>query len=61
MSTKLLLQILLLLGCLALIVGGAVAVFGWRLVLEPEGWWRGAVAFWVLAIAIRMVYPADKK
>jgi hypothetical protein len=61
MNTKLYLQILLLLGCLALVIGAAEAAFGWGWLLPPEGWWRGAIAFWMLIIAIRVVYPADRK
>ena len=58
MRTKLLLQVLLTLGCLALAIGAAVAVTGGRAwVFSPEGWWRGAMAFWMLIVAIRMVYP----
>jgi hypothetical protein len=61
MSTKLFLQILLLLGCLALVIGAGEAPFGRTWIFTPEGWWRGAIAFWMLAVTIRMVYPANKK
>jgi hypothetical protein len=29
--------------------------------LTPQGWWRGAMACWMLIVAIRMVYPAQAK
>ena len=61
MNTKLLLQILLLLGCVALLAGIVRSVYPVGLVLEPEGWWRGAIACWMLIVAIRMVYPAHAK
>jgi hypothetical protein len=61
MRTKLYLQIFLLLGCLALLIGSAEALFGRTWILAPQGWWRGAIAFWALVIATRMVYPADQK
>ena len=60
MNTKLYLQIFLLLGCLALIIGGVEATLGRNWVFTPQGWWRGAIAFWALVIATRMVYPAEK-
>ena len=61
MNTKLVLQVLLALGCLAMAVGifGTVAGQGW--LTTPEGWWRGAIACWMLIVAIRMVYPAHAK
>jgi hypothetical protein len=60
MNTKLLLQVLLLLGCLSLFaaIAGAVAHGTW--LLAPRGWWEGAIACWLLAIAIRVVYPPGK-
>jgi len=61
MNTKLFLQILLLLGCLALALGVLDAVLGKTLWLTTQGWWRGAVACWVLLIAVRTVYPAQVK
>ncbi len=61
MSTKLLLQGLLALGCLALLIGTATSVAGGRgWVIAPEGWWRGAMACWMLIVAIRLVYPPAK-
>lgn len=61
MNTKLLLQILLLLGCLALLAGIGEAALGKTLLFSTQGWWRGAIACWMLVVAIRMVYPADAK
>jgi hypothetical protein len=61
MNTKLVLQVLLALGCL----GFAMAILeslarNW-LVAAPETWWRGAMGCWMLVVAIRMVYPAQPK
>jgi hypothetical protein len=61
MTTKLFYQVLLLLGCLALLAGAAESVLGKDWLFPPEGWWRGAIAFWMLLIATRMVYPLEKK
>ena len=57
---KLFLQVLLTLGVLSLIVGSALAFSHKTWLLFPQGYWRGAMAFWMLAITLRMVYP-DKK
>ncbi len=66
MRAKLLLQILLTVGCVAAAVGVVEATLGrggmgrpW--LFTPVGWWRGAIACWVLVVAIRMVYPAQPK
>jgi hypothetical protein len=61
MNTKLFLQVLLLLGCLALVISAVEALSGNTWVLAPRGWWEGAMAFWLLAVAVRMVYPAPAK
>jgi hypothetical protein len=61
MNTKLLLQVLLALGCLAMAIGIAGTLTGRGLLTAPEGWWRGAMACWMLIVAIRMVYPAHAK
>jgi hypothetical protein len=63
MNTKLLLQLLLTAGCLALAIGlfeGTVGM-GRPMLFSPAGWWRGAMACWMLIVAIRMVYPAQAK
>jgi hypothetical protein len=60
-NTKLFLQILLLLGCLAVALGLVDAVLAKRIWLTSQGWWRGAIACWVLLIAVRTVYPAQAK
>jgi hypothetical protein len=60
MNAKLFLQILLTLGCVALAIGafeGTVGL-GRPRILSPVGWWRGAMACWMLIVAVRMVYPA---
>jgi hypothetical protein len=61
MNTKLLLQLLLLAGCVSLLVAGVEAWTGKTWVLAPRGWWEGAVSFWLLIIAIRTVYPPSAK
>jgi hypothetical protein len=59
MNTKLFLQILLLLGCLAALTGVVGAAVQRTLLFTTQGWWRAAIACWVLVVAVRMVYPAD--
>lgn len=63
MNTKLLLQILLTLGCLAVAIAALEATVGmggpW--LFSPGGWWRGGIACWMLIVAIRTVYPAPSK
>jgi hypothetical protein len=61
MTTKLVLQILLTLGCLALAVGVLEQVMRQVWFAPPQGWWRGAMACWMLIVAVRMVYPAQAK
>ena len=62
MYTKLFLQALLMLGCAAMVLDVVLTLVmpaGW--LTSPEGWWRGAIACWMLVVAIRMVYPAHAK
>jgi len=61
MNTKLLLQLLLLAGCLSLLIAGVQVLTGKTWLLVPRGWWEGAMACWLLLIAIRTVYPAKPK
>jgi len=61
MNTKLVLQVLLTLGCLALAIGIVQTLGGRGWLTSPEGWWRGAMACWMLIVAIRIVYPAHAK
>ena len=61
MNAKLFYQVLLLLGGVALALGVVVAVIGRPILLSPQGWWRGAIAAWVLVIAVRAVYPPMAK
>ena len=61
LNAKLFYQVLLLLGCLALAVGVLDVLVGRTLLLTPQGWWRGAIAAWVLVIAVRAVYPPAAK
>jgi hypothetical protein len=60
-QTKLFLQILLTLGCLALAMSVIESVARLGVLTSAEGWWRGAMACWLLIVAIRMVYPAQAK
>jgi len=57
---KLFLQVLLTLGLLSIIVGTILAFSGKAFLLGPQGYWRGAIAFWMLAITVRMVYSDVK-
>ncbi len=57
---KLMLQILLTLGLLAMIMGTYLAFSGKALILSPAGYWRGGIAFWMFLIAIKMVYSDQK-
>jgi hypothetical protein len=61
MTTKLFLQILLLLGCLAALVGVVEAAVARTVMFSVQGWWRAAIACWMLIVAVRMVYPADSR
>jgi hypothetical protein len=61
MNAKLSLQILLTLGCLALAIAFLEAVTAQRWLVGPGAWWRGAMACWMLIVAIRMVYPAQAR
>jgi hypothetical protein len=57
---KLFLQVLLTLGLLSLLAGTLLAFTGRTYILAPQGYWRGAIAFWMLIVAVRMVYPEKK-
>ena len=61
MNAKLFLQVLLTLGCLAGAIGVADALLGRVMWLTAQGWWRAAIACWVLVIAVRAVYPTQQK
>lgn len=61
MNAKLFYQVLLLLGCVAIALGVLDAVLGRNLWLSTQGWWRAAIAAWVLVIAVRTVYPPAAK
>ncbi|MGD1149530.1 MAG: hypothetical protein ABR961_16460 [Thermoanaerobaculaceae bacterium] len=50
------LQILLTLGLLAFIVGIVEGFAGRTFLFTPQGYWRGAMALWMLLIATRAVY-----
>ncbi len=61
MNAKLFYQILLLLGCLAAVVGVLEPLLGKMFWLSTQGWWRAAIACWVLLIAVKMVYQSPAK
>ena len=62
MNTKLLLQVLLTLGCIAMAISIATTLVPSAGALtSAEGWWRAAIACWMLIVAIHMVYPAHAK
>ena len=54
------LQILLTLGLVALLVGVLEVFTGTRIFFTTQGWWRGAMACWMLLVATRLTY-LDKK
>jgi hypothetical protein len=61
MNAKLLLQLLLTLGCIAGLIG-VVEIFAGRIFLmTTQGWWRVAIACWVLLVAVRATYPEKPK
>ncbi len=53
---KTFLQILLTLGLLAFVIGAIEGATGTFFLFFPEGYWRGAMGFWMLLIATRAVY-----
>ncbi len=54
------LQILLTLGTLAFVIGVVEAFSRTAFLFSAQGYWRGAMAFWMLLIATRATY-LDKK
>jgi hypothetical protein len=54
------LQILLTLGLLVFLVGIAEALVGKTFLFSPQGYWRGALALWILLIATRATYQDTK-
>jgi hypothetical protein len=50
------LQVLLTLGLLVFLVGVVEAFVGKTFLFTPQGYWRGALALWVLLIATRATY-----
>ncbi len=47
--------VLIALGILAFAVGTLLAFTRAAFLLAPVGYWRGAVGFWILAIALRLM------
>lgn len=56
---KNLLWLLVILGVLAFGVGTVLAFTGKMLVIAPQGYWRGAMAFWMLAATLKLI-TSDK-
>lgn len=54
------LQVLLTLGLVAFVVGTVLAFAHTTFLLAPQGYWRGAMGFWMLLAATRLTY-LDKK
>jgi len=52
---KTLCWLLIVLAALAFAVGAILAFAGRTFMLEPPGYWRGAVGFLLFAIALRMM------
>ena len=52
---KNLLWILFLLGVLAFVIGTILAFSGKTWILAPQGYWRGAVAFWMLTLTLHFL------
>lgn len=50
-----LLWILFFLGVLAIVIGTILAFTGKIWILAPEGYWRGAVAFWMLTLTLHFL------
>lgn len=52
---RILIWILFFLGVLAILVGTILAFTGNTLILAPQGYWRGAMAFWMLALTLHFL------
>ncbi len=57
---KLFLQILLALGLVALAVGVVEVFAGKTILFTTQGWWRGAMACWMLLVATKLTYSGAK-
>ncbi len=57
---KLFLQILLALGLVALAVGVIEVFVGKTILFTTQGWWRGAMACWMLLVATKLTYLEAK-
>ena len=49
------LWLLVILGVLAFGVGTVLAFTGKMLVIAPQGYWRGAMGFWMLAATLKLI------
>ena len=54
-----LIWMLIVLGIISFVIGGLTSILQIVVKIPPEGYWRGATAFWILAIALRLM--EDKK
>lgn len=61
MNTKLFLQVLLLLGCVSLVIAVLQVFVNQMWFFSSRGWWEGAIACWLLVVAVRVVYPDRAK
>lgn len=52
---RILLWILFFLGVLAIIIGTILAFTGKTWILAPQGYWRGAMAFWMLTLTLHFL------
>jgi|GEM_PF-1422873 len=52
---KILNWVLFFLGILCLITGGILVLLKINFFLSPEGYWRGAIAFWLLSINLHFL------
>lgn len=50
-----LLWILFFLGVLAFLIGSILAFSGKYFILSPQGYWRGAVAFWIITLTLHFL------
>ncbi|MEW6368454.1 MAG: hypothetical protein AB1714_27820 [Acidobacteriota bacterium] len=57
---KKVLWLLTILGIVALLAGAVERFVGTFCMFSPQGYWRGAVAFWLLAITLKMLYEEKK-
>lgn len=52
---KILLWVLFFLGVLSIVIGTILAFTGKTFILAAQGYWRGAVAFWMLTLTLHFL------